>query len=320
MKKKAFLLGSFVIALICLLLAGYLSILLFTGIFYGPYHPATDYRFRVGYDAWSPDSSRLVFMDLGTSKELYVLDLQELLVKPIAPIDNGFNITQIYAWSYDSKQLVYTQGGDKAGHDRLYLVDSKGNHSRLLHSDCPGVCWYPVWSPDQTAIGLFTLPPYWCTGRECSPYSLVVFDLEMSSFHEFTLSKPDWFPIAPVSTNSDENFDFYRKLTNHLVNEVISPDGELIAVQDRNNIYIKDTKTHKVLFIVDINTVYRTPLLGATLLQAKVLLGSASFLGGILCVSLLKNRISRSWMAILLLLFSFIWGVSFLCDYVGLPD
>lgn len=319
MKIRSLHFGEFVLAIGLLLASGILCLGLYTWVGDGPFYPLTKYSFQFGYDAWSPDGTKFVFMNLGTFERFYILELKTSNIQKIGWIGYGFSRTRMYAWSPDSSQLGYVENND------ILVVDATGHNRRVLSEDCEGQCQFPAWSPDQTAIGVWTEPLGWCYWVDCrDPYALAVLDLETGVFTELTSDdRRTWYPLNPPDDVSrDAQGKYYYGLDAHIVDRQPSPDGKLAAVQHGQAIHIIDTANERVLYVLDGKTVYRLPFLGLTLQQTQWALIISAVLGIVLTTRLLFNPVVRPWMLTFVVFYLLIGGTSFFCTFVGpyLPD
>jgi Tol biopolymer transport system component len=102
------------------------------------------------YPHWSPDGTRIAFRAAGTGwpGDLYVLYLADQTVDLVAHNAIGF-----MQWSPNGEHIAFTASiGDKIDLFISEVGDTPGSIGEVQSVTVDGFVYYPVWSPDGTAI------------------------------------------------------------------------------------------------------------------------------------------------------------------------
>lgn len=103
---------------------------------YGSYFP---------YLAWSPDATKLAFVELGIN-DIKVLDLSKLDTEYITTSQDIFERDP--SWSPDGKRLVFAATYREADqyHNSLFIMNADGSDNQQIYP-CKSECMRPDWSP-----------------------------------------------------------------------------------------------------------------------------------------------------------------------------
>jgi Tol biopolymer transport system component len=131
---------------------------------------------------WAPDGAHLAFIRVNqhqADSSLFVTDLARTSTRSIGSISPIGGSTSSYAWSPDSKRIVYSN-------DRgLFVVDRDGRHRRMLAADG----FAPTWSPDGKAVAFLGVDALWRIGVDGSARKRLA-----ERKNDNGSSGPDWSP------------------------------------------------------------------------------------------------------------------------------
>jgi Tol biopolymer transport system component len=143
---------------------------------------------------WAPDGAHLAFIrgNQQGGSSLFVTDLARTSTRWIGRISPAGGSTSSYAWSPDSKRIVYAE--DRRG---LIVVDRDGRHRRRLADG-----FAPTWSPDGKAVAFLGEEGLLRIGLDGSARKRLAGKVDPNS------GGPDWSPsgdeIAFAQASTDE--------------------------------------------------------------------------------------------------------------------
>jgi Tol biopolymer transport system component len=221
-------------------------------------------------DDWSPDGRYLSFYrgDDQTGQERFVLDTR---TGEIQPRDRGYPFYASYAWSPDSRYMVYKQSRSSNNSlETLQALDTSDNRTRTLLDGDLGV-YNGAWSPDGRWLAVTASRNL----DDTSSSRLVVFDLDTDRRQDFTLNASLDYGGIPLRWSPDGRFlavgigedirlygrqdDSFSPLSFGAASffqvPFWSPDGRYLSAysgwQGQSDIFVYDTTTSRTRNVTD---------------------------------------------------------------------